>query len=86
MANAHVNKVVLGNETLIDLTADTVSAAKVIGGYTTHDKSGNIISGSLPWKGVVGTGLFLLDNTSQSGNKIKFTAKVSVSGNIIILS
>lgn len=86
MANAHVNKVILGSETLMDLTSDTVSAGKLIGGYTAHDKTGAGITGSLPWKGVVGSGLYLLDNASQSGNKITLTAKASVSGNTVILS
>ncbi len=41
-----VNKVVFGNETLIDLTADTVSADKLASGYTAHDKSGAAIEGT----------------------------------------
>lgn len=41
-----VNKVVYGNETLIDLTADTVTADKLAKGYTAHDKSGEIITGT----------------------------------------
>lgn len=44
--NANVNKVVYGNEVLIDLTADTVSADKVLAGHTAHDKSGAIITGT----------------------------------------
>lgn len=41
-----INKVVYGNETLIDLTADTVTADKLAKGYTAHDKSGEIITGT----------------------------------------
>lgn len=40
------NKVVYGGETLIDLTADTVEEDKVLSGYTFHDKSGAILTGS----------------------------------------
>lgn len=40
------NKVVFGNTTLIDLTADTVDAAHMLTGYTAHDRSGTIITGS----------------------------------------
>ena len=40
------NKIVFGNETLIDLTSDTVVADKILSGYTAHDKSGAIITGS----------------------------------------
>ena len=46
MANQHINKVIYGNRTLIDLTADTVEAAKILTGYTAHDKSGAPITGS----------------------------------------
>lgn len=46
MANQFINKVVYGNQTLIDLTADTVSADKVLKGYTTHAASGETITGT----------------------------------------
>lgn len=46
MANEKVNKVVLGNETLIDLTADTAVENKVLYGYTFHKADGNIGTGS----------------------------------------
>ena len=44
MAN---NKVVLGNETLIDLTEDTVSANNLLAGATAHDASGNQVTGNV---------------------------------------
>ena len=40
MANQYVNKVIYGGETLIDISSDTVTAAKILTGYTAHDKSG----------------------------------------------
>lgn len=40
------NKVVYGNKTLIDLTADTVSPDKLEKGLTAHDKTGEIITGT----------------------------------------
>lgn len=40
------NKVIYGGEVLIDLTADTVDAAHLLRGYTAHDKSGAIITGT----------------------------------------
>ena len=45
MANQYVNKVIFGNDTLIDISGDTVTAAKVLTGYTAHDKSGAPITG-----------------------------------------
>lgn len=41
-----VNKVVYGGNVLIDLTGDTVTADKILSGFTTHDKSGASIEGT----------------------------------------
>lgn len=41
-----INKIIYGNTTLIDLTADTVTAAGLAAGLTAHDKSGEIITGT----------------------------------------
>lgn len=46
MAGKKVNKVVYGGTVLIDLTGDTVTADKVLTGYTAHDKSGETITGT----------------------------------------
>lgn len=46
MPNQYVNKVVYGGETLIDLTADTITADKLAYGVTAHDKSGAPITGT----------------------------------------
>ena len=40
------NKIIYGGNVLIDLTADTVSADKLLSGITAHDKSGEIIEGT----------------------------------------
>ena len=47
MANEHVNKVVYGSDTLIDLTEDTVASDKLLRGYTAHSNSGAVIFGEL---------------------------------------
>lgn len=44
--NNNINKVIYGGQTLIDLTADTVTADKILSGYTAHDKSGAVITGT----------------------------------------
>lgn len=44
--NPYINKVVYGNNTLIDLSSDTITADKVLTGYTAHDKSGASITGT----------------------------------------
>ena len=46
-----VNKVIYSGDALIDLTGDTVTADKLLAGYTAHDKSGALITGTLdPYK------------------------------------
>lgn len=47
MANQHVNKVQFGSDVLIDLTSDTVDAAHLATGYTAHDASGALVTGTL---------------------------------------
>lgn len=44
--NQSVNKVVYGGQTLIDLTADTITAGDLAVGVTAHDKSGAAITGT----------------------------------------
>ena len=58
MANEKVNKVVLGNETLIDLTDATASADKILTGYTAYGSDGNKLSGTAG-ASVVGTKLII---------------------------
>lgn len=41
-----VNKVVYGTTVLVDLTEDTVTADTLMQGYTAHDKSGALITGT----------------------------------------
>ena len=44
--NPYVNKVQYGNTTLIDLTSDTVTADKLMQGYTAHDRTGALVVGT----------------------------------------
>ena len=46
MATKNYNKIIYGGKTLIDLTTDTVVADKLLLGYTAHDKSGALITGT----------------------------------------
>jgi hypothetical protein len=41
-----INKVIYGGNTLIDLTADTITASDLKDGITAHDKSGAVITGT----------------------------------------
>ena len=47
-----VNKIVINNEVKLDLTADTVSPSTLALGITAHDKSGNIITGTMESGGI----------------------------------
>ena len=46
MPNKYINKLVVGNETKFDLTADSVTADKLLKDITAHDKSGAPITGT----------------------------------------
>ena len=43
-----INKVVYGDQVLIDLTGDTVTADKLLSGFTAHGKDGSPIEGRAP--------------------------------------
>lgn len=42
-----INKVIYGGRTLIDLSDDTVTADKILDGFTAHDKKGETITGTM---------------------------------------
>lgn len=72
MANQYVNKVQTSNgNTLIDLTGDTVTADKLMQGYTAHDRSGAVITGTATGGGSVTQdqdGYIVLDDDAPSGS------------------
>lgn len=41
-----INKIVYGGNTLIDLTSDTVAVDNLLSGFTAHDRTGAIITGT----------------------------------------
>lgn len=47
-----VNHVIINGETVVDLRNDTVSADKMLSGYTAHDKSGAKITGNVTFSTV----------------------------------
>ncbi len=46
MAEKFINKVVYNGDTLVDLTGDTVAPDQLHTGFTAHDKSGAVITGT----------------------------------------
>lgn len=55
------NKIVFGGETLLDISTDTVTADKLMRGYTAHDKAGVAITGTY-------TPLDTSDATAEASN------------------
>lgn len=47
-----VNHVIINGETVVDLRNDTVSADKMLSGYTAHDKTGAKITGNVTFSTV----------------------------------
>lgn len=41
------NKFVIGNTTYLDLSSDTITADKLLQGYTAHDQNGTAIVGNV---------------------------------------
>lgn len=65
--NPYVNKVELANgTTLIDLSADTVTADTILEGYTAHDASGAPITGTAR-----GGGIVITDTLDSHGGTIR---------------
>lgn len=83
-----INKVVYGNQMLIDLTNDTVAAAKMLSGTTAHGANGEAITGNIVSKAAATyvpttTDQTITANQYLSGvQTIKGDANL-VSGNII---
>ena len=70
--NQYVNKVIFGNDTLIDLSSDTVAVNKMLSGTTAHDKSGATITGNIPQRGY--------DNITTSYQSIQGYQVIGISG------
>ena len=94
MANEYVNKVIYGGNTLIDLTADTVTADKILSGFTTHGPSGAPLIGTCTYDAdtsdATATVAEILDTKTAYKNGVKLTGTMpnrgAVSGIITTVS
>lgn len=83
-ANEYINKVVFGNETIMDISADTVDAAHLLKDYTAHDKTGAPITGTCTYDSdttdaTAAVGEILVNKTAYV-NKTKLTGTMPNNG------
>lgn len=87
MANQYVNKVVLSNgSTLIDISADTVTAADLLYNKTAHDKSGAPITGTCTYDAdtsdATASASEILATKTAYVNGVKVTGEMTNNGEI----
>lgn len=84
MAEKNISKVVYGGKTLIDLTADTVTADKILSTYTAHDKSGAPITGTCTYNAdtsdATAAGAEILSGKTAYVNGVKITGEMKNNG------
>ena len=66
-----VNKLIIDDVVELDLTSDTVTADKLMSGYTAHDKSGALITGTME-----DSGMTVERQTTDGAETITITGKV----------
>ena len=79
-----ISKVIYGNETLIDISEDTVKAKFLVNNHTAHGSDGEAIVGSIPWRFVVQETLVCFDNESVVCQSL-ISAAGSIVGTTLIL-
>lgn len=84
MAEKNISKVVYGGKTLIDLTADTVTADKILSTYTANDKSGAPIVGTCTFNAdtsdATAAGAEILAGKTAYVNGVKITGEMKNNG------
>lgn len=79
-----VSKVVYGGNTLIDLTADTITKEKVLKGYTAHGADGEPITGTCEYdantQDATATEAEILINKTAYNKGVKITGKMPNNG------
>lgn len=80
------NKVVFGDTVLVDLTADTVTADKVLASYTAHDASGAVITGTCSYDSATGDATVkvaeMLDGQTAYARGAKLTGTMPNNGSV----
>ena len=78
-----INKVIYGNQVLIDLTADTITPSKMLLGRTAHAADGVQISGTMNWRYAIQETLLYLDRAHVNGTYLQSAG--TVSNNTLVL-
>lgn len=80
----NVNKVVYGNQTLIDLTNSTLSSADQLAqGVTAYDRGGNLLTGTASGGG---SAISVVDTTDSHGGTVRTITAVDISDTTAIAS
>ena len=79
-----ISKVIYGNQTLIDLTSDTIEAKYVINNKTAHGANGVVFTGAIPWRTVVQETLLFFDNEEVVGQSM-ISSSGSVTGTTLVI-
>ena len=89
----YINKVVFGNQTLIDLTSDTLnSTSQLLDGVTAHDRTGATITGTCTFDADTSDGnaaaseILLNKIAYANGNKVTGTMPNNGSNNVTVSS
>lgn len=86
MSNQYVNKVVVNGVTKIDLTSDTITADKLLSGYTAHGASGAPITGSCDFDSdttdATAVASEILATKTAYVNKTKITGSMTNNGGV----
>lgn len=75
----NVNKVIFNNQTLIDLTDDTVTPETLAEGYTAHNAAGNPIVGTMKVIEPLVTKSVVLKSTNWSNNESPYSYTLNFS-------
>lgn len=79
-----ISKVIYGGKTLIDLTADTIKADKLLAGYTAHSADGKVINGACDFdantQDATATDAEILEGKSAYNKGVKVTGTMPNNG------